>query len=373
MVGTSEYRGNQDWSVAIEVPAYPTHTREKWCLGLALCAVPASVALADTLLASALLLRVLAFCRARKMHLPRVFWWWLPWAVLEIFIWLRSPDIRAGLGEIRHLFLIAAVFLLIPALESAPDTVMVWRGVILVATISSAALIVRFVWRLLFYNGNLDQIVYLRGGGLLHHWMVYATVEILVFAGLIQLWHFYPEDRWWLLPASAIHSVAILVSLTRMLWICCLLLLAAHFVWTRSQWIWAVPVIPAVIGLVAPKAVRARITDSVQPDYYSNAERLQMLRVGWRMVREKPWTGVGPGRIDGVYTKYLSVGDPVPAYHGHLHNNVVQLAAQFGLPVVTAALVFFAVLLHRLRIAYTAAADRNEQFLGRTSFLCLAG
>ena len=56
----------------------------------------------------------------------------------------------------------------------------------------------------------------LRSGGLLHHWMVYATVEILVLAALLQLLHFYPKERWWLLPALLVNGTAILLSLTRM-------------------------------------------------------------------------------------------------------------------------------------------------------------
>jgi lipopolysaccharide/colanic/teichoic acid biosynthesis glycosyltransferase/O-antigen ligase len=330
--------------------------------------------LADTLLVSALFFRLIALGRGRvKTYLPRLFWFWMPWAALEVFVWLRSPELQAGFGEIRHLFLIAALFLLIPALDLVSDRVIVWRGIVLVATISSMVLIVKFAWRLLFYKGNLDPIIYLRGGGLLHHWMVYATVEILVFAALLQLWHFYPEDRWWLFPVCIIHSVAIIFSLTRMLWICCLLVLAAHFVWTKSRWVWAVPAIPILIFFLAPSAVRSRVTDSAQPEYYSNAERLQMLHVGWQMIREKPWTGVGPGRVDALYTNYLSSGDPIPAYHGHLHNNLVQLGAQFGLPVVAAALVFFAVLLRDLRKRYKVASDRNEEFLCRTSLLSVAG
>ena len=347
---------------------------DAWCLGLALSAVPASVALTDSLLVCAVVFRVAALYRARERpYVPRPFWFWLAWAILEVFAWLRSPQLGAGTGEMRHLFLIAALFFLIPTFDALPDRVIVWRGILAVATISSIVLIVKFTGRLLFYRGNLDPIIYLRGGGLLHHWMVYGTVEILVFAGLLQLWHFYPEDRWWLLPLSVIHCVAIILSLTRMVWICCLLLLAAHFVWTRSRWVWAVPTIPVLIFFLAPHAVRSRITDSAQPEYYSNAERLQMLHVGWQMMREKPWTGVGPGRVDGLYTKYLSPSDPVPAYHGHLHNNVVQLAAEFGLPVVVAALVFVAVLLRDLRIRYQAASSRDEKFLCRTSFLSLAG
>jgi O-antigen ligase len=98
-----------------------------------------------------------------------------------------------------------------------------------------------------------------------------------------------------------------------------------------------------------------------------------MLRVGWKMIRQNPLTGVGAGRIDELYTKYLSPSDPVPAYHGHLHNNLVQLAAEFGLPVTIAALFFVVVLFRDLRARCRLAIDREQQFLCRTSLLGLMG
>ncbi len=343
-------------------------------LGLALCAVPVSIALAEFLLASSLLFRVIALARHRgRVWFPRAFWFWLIWAALELLTWLRSPEIRAGQGEIRHLLLIAALFLIVPALDSAADHVAVWRGIVVTAAISSIVLIGHFISKLLFYQGDLDPVIYLRSGGLLHHWMIYGTVEILVFAGLLELWHFYPEERWWLLPVFAINVVAIVLSLTRMLWICCLLLLALHLIWNRSRWIWVLPVIPCVLFFLAPGAVRSRIRDSADPAYYSNAERLQMVRVGYKMVREKPITGVGPGRVNQLYTAYLSPGDPVPAYHGHLHNNVVQLAAEFGLLVVGAALVFVVSLFRDLGRCCRFATSRDRKFVCHTAFLGLTG
>ena len=341
-----------------------------WSFGLAMCAVPVSIAVAESLLICSLALRLIT---RERTWLPRTFWFWLAWAALEIAAWLRSPEIRDGTGEIRHLLLIAALFLQVSILVRPSDRVAVWRGVILTATVSSLFLISTFVSRLLSYHGNLDPIIYLRNGGLVHHWMIYGTVEILVFAGLLQMWHFYAEDRWWLLPAFVINFLAILVSLTRMLWICCLLILALHFVWRRSRWIWAVPAIPVILFLAAPAVVRSRVIDSSHPDYYSNAERVQMMHVGWKMIREHPLTGVGPGRVEKLYTSYLSPGDPVPAYHGHLHNNLIQLAAEFGLPVAAAALMFVVVVFLDLRKRGQFALDRDELFLNRTAVLAFTG
>jgi O-antigen ligase len=342
--------------------------------GLAVCAVPLSIAVAESLLGGALLFFLVALTQRRaKVWFPRVFWYWLPWAGLEVFVWLRSGALRVGLGEIRHLFLIAAVFLLVPTLNRAGERIAVWCGVILSATVSSIFLIGHFVFQLLFYRGKLDPVVYLRNGGLLHHWMIYGIVETLAFAGLLELWHYFPEKRRWLLPVSAINTVAILLSLTRMVWICTLLLLILHLFWCRSRWIWAVPVLPCVLFLVSPSAVRLRVTESLDPDYYSNAERVQMLRVGWEMIRRYPLTGVGPGRVDALYTSFLRPAEPVPAYHGHLHNNLLQLGAEFGLPVTAAALLFVIVLFRDLLTQWRLARDRDRQFLCRSSLLALTG
>ncbi len=347
-------------------------------LGIAFCAAPVSIAVTESILVAAMLQRTWALLRHRaKLYVPRVFWFWLAWAVLEVLVWLRSPSMRAGTGEIRHLLLIASLFLVLPALDRAADRVAVWRGIFITATVSSMFLIGTFVWRLFTYRGPLEPVVYLRNGGLLHHWMIYGTIEILVVSGLLEFWRLYPEERRWCLPVLAINGVAIVLSLTRMLWVCCLLLLALHLLWRRSRWIWAVPLIPLAAFLVAPSPVRQRVAESLHPDYYSNAERIQMLRVGWKMILSNPLTGVGPGRVEELYTSYLSPGDLVPAYHGHLHNNLVQLAAEFGLPVLCAALVFVWMLFHDLLKGCKRAVDRNvdhnEEFLAKAAVLGLAG
>src|SRR5215469_1602596 len=128
--------------------------------------------------------------------------------------------------------------------------------------------------------------------------MIYATVEIFIFAALLELWHFFPEDRRWLVPLLLINSVAILLTLTRMLWVACLLVLIVYCFQNRSWWGFTVPLVSCILVVLAPAAVRSRITDSATLAYYSNGERLQMLRVGLRMVRQKPFTGVGPGRVN---------------------------------------------------------------------------
>jgi O-antigen ligase len=345
---------------------------------MALWLVPVSIAVSEFFLSIALLLRIVRLVRGQDpLFFPRVFWMWILWAGLEIFVCAFSPEPALGWGEIRHAFLIGSLFLVLPSLNRETERRIAWEGIFLAATLSSLFLIGDFISRCFYYHRELavggDVGLYLRSGGLLNHWMVFGTVEILVVAGLISYWSLYPEQRrrWW--PVMAINGIAILLSLTRMAWITCLALIGVELMGRRSKWIWAIPLLPAILFAVSPRPVRERITQSIKPSYYSNLERLEMLRVGWEMIKQHPLTGVGPGRIDKLYTSYLSPQDPVPAYHGHLHNNAVELAAEFGIPVSLAALLFVGVLFRDLLKASRAAQSKEEQFASRTAVLALIG
>jgi O-antigen ligase len=356
----------------------PRFAVDRLTLILGLWSVPISIAVSESFLSLALGVRMLRLIRGQvRVQLPMCFWFWLVWAGSAFVVWTQSPEPALGWGEIRHMLLIAAVFFVLPALYEISDRLKVWKGILVTSAISSLFLIGEFVWRAFYYHREIsaggDVGLYLRSGGLLHHWMVYGTVEILVVAGLLSFWTVYREDqqRWW--PVVAITVAAIMLSLTRMMWLTCLLMLVINMVWRRSKWLWALPLLPFAMYVLAPTAVRLRVAKSMDPAYYSNSERLQMLRVGWQMVRDHPLTGVGPGRIDKLYTSYLGPQDPIPAYHGHLHNNVAQIAAQFGVPVTLTALLFVAVLFRDLLKALKIAKTRDDRFLAHAAILALTG
>jgi O-antigen ligase len=203
--------------------------------------------------------------------------------------------------------------------------------------------------------------------------MVYASVEIVVVAGLISFCSVYPNQRrrWW--PVVVVNGIAVILSLTRSAWLACLLLAGISLIWKRSRWILAMPLLPLVIYGLAPEGVRSRVSRFSDLTYYSNSERLQMIGVGWKMLSNKPLTGVGPGHVESLYESYLNEGDPVPAYHGHLHNNLLQIAAQFGIPVTVAAVVFVAVVFLDLLKARRRGRGPDNRFLTETALMALIG
>lgn len=351
---------------------------ERTVMTLAMAAIPISIAATESFLVIALIVRL--FCLSHgdaRWAVPRVFRYWLPLAAVEALVWLLSPALRDGWSEIRHLLLVGALFLALPALNKASARVTAWHAVFVSSALGSIFLIGGFVSRLFRHPAEIkaggDVSFYLRTGGLLKNWMVYGTVEILVVAGLLSVWFVYPEKRrrWW--PVMALNAIAVILSLTRTLWVAAFLLLVLQLWRSRSRWLWAMPLLLLASYFLMPSPVRSRIKVSMQPDYFSNAERIQMLQVGWRMVCRHPWLGVGPGRVEMLYRSYLKPSDPVPTYHGHLHNNLAQMAAQFGIPATLVAILFTIGLFRELSIAARNAVCREEKFLCQAGLLSLIG
>lgn len=342
-----------------------------------LCAVPLSIAVSEFLLVVVLALRISRMIRdGAPLDLPRICWLWLGWATLEVLSWLHSTSMRAGIGEMRHLLLVATVFLILPVFNRPGSGVAVWRGLFLTSSVGAIAVVVCTIARTIHYRRQIlqggDAAFYVRNGGFLHHWMVYATVEILIFGALLEFRVLYPDEQRPATLALAPHCLAILFSLTRTLWLSCFLIAAIHLLIRRSKWIWALAALPVGVFML-PGPVHSRIVDSSNREYYSNAERVQMWRVGLKMIYQHPVFGVGPGRVEELYTSYLEKGELIPAYRGHLHDNALQLAAQFGLPVLGAAVLWLAFLLRDLMRTWRTAQTREYRFLLRSSFLGIAG
>src|SRR5208282_6524577 len=95
---------------------------DRGALILAVWSIPISIAVAEFFLAVAVIARIPQIARGReRILLPRCFWFWLLWAGLEIVAWGVSPQPALGWPEIRHLLLVGAMFLVMPALRQAAD------------------------------------------------------------------------------------------------------------------------------------------------------------------------------------------------------------------------------------------------------------
>jgi putative inorganic carbon (hco3(-)) transporter len=182
--------------------------------------------------------------------------------------------------------------------------------------------------------------------GLMGHWMNFSGQQMLILSALLAFIVFRPPRRklWWLV--LAVVATSILLSLTRGVWVGCFVAGVYIVATWRPRWLLAIPVLMGLAYLGAPYLLRERINMALHPTAdVALSIRLEMWQVGLRMMRAHPWLGVGPDDIDRDYALYLPHGiAPQESFHGHLHNNLIQLGAERGLLTLAAWIWFMAAL-----------------------------
>jgi O-antigen ligase/polysaccharide polymerase Wzy-like membrane protein len=196
--------------------------------------------------------------------------------------------------------------------------------------------------------------------GFMGHWMNFGGQQMLVFCALLAYLLFSkaknPEaahlrqltdsgtgDRredenslgWgktaWLLLSVVALSIAL--NLTRGVWLGCFVAVVYLVARWRPRWLLLLPLLIALGYFAGPSLVRERLDSLLHPARDpSIAIRLEMWQVALRMIRAHPGLGVGPNNVEREYALYLPPGEtPIAGYHGHFHNNLLQLGAERGL------------------------------------------
>jgi O-antigen ligase len=127
--------------------------------------------------------------------------------------------------------------------------------------------------------------------------------------------------------AIVLSAWALVLSLTRNAWLGALAGLLVIGLMRSLRVLWIAVAAAAVVMVLQPPAVIARLTITD----LTSRDRWFMWQAGIDMVLDKPVFGQGPRMVERVYPGYRWPGAPNPATP-HLHNNVLQIAAERGLP-----------------------------------------
>jgi O-antigen ligase len=107
----------------------------------------------------------------------------------------------------------------------------------------------------------------------------------------------------------------------------------------------------AILLLLFPSPILSRMKTIGDPHDPTAQDRLDFWWAGAQMVKDHPWLGVGPGHVRLLYSSYRHPEARRPSI-GHLHSNVVHLAAERGLLGLTAWLWIWVAFLSRATRIY---------------------
>ena len=256
-----------------------------------------------------------------------------------------------------------ALFIILPIVfDSVRDLedIRLIYGVLILAGVLSAA------FGLYQFFGSETNLINSRIRGFMGHWMTFSgllmILNVLLFSHLL----FSKEHPFWFYPAFGLFSLTLLLTLTRSAW---LGFLTASFVliaMRKLRWVVAIPAVVMIVfvasTLVFPSVVASRMSSIFNPNETSNRDRIQMVQSGWKIIQDYPLTGVGNDMIKRVYPRYRAA-DSVFRNNPHLHNNLVQLAAENGVLTLLAWLWLIGKVLHDLIHWKRNVMNPEEKFM----------
>jgi len=309
--------------------------------------------------------------------------------------WAENPVV--GWTVVRKLTLLFILLFTVNLINSNRQLTAIYRAVFLESALAGLLAVGQFITQYRQVRAQHPGKLYyfmtlLRIHGFQGHWMNFGGQQMLIFVALVAYVTLgrRPTDsspphprplspkgargrildivNWIVL---AIVAISIVLNFTRGVWLGCgvgLLYLVARW---HARWLLALPVFAGFVYLASPSLVRDRVQTLFHPTADpAIAVRIEMWHVGLAMIRRHPLTGVGPNNIPEVYLTYLPPGtQAVPAWHEHLHDVYLQLAAERGLPCLAAWLWFMGALGRQiLRTRRRLKRDGGPTWIADASF-----
>ncbi|HEV3218063.1 MAG TPA: O-antigen ligase family protein [Vicinamibacterales bacterium] len=299
-------------------------------LGFA-AAVQVSIAAAELLLAVLLVLWVIwLFGERRRIEAPAMFVPLIAYAVATVVSTGFSSDPRVSLMACKQLVL----FLVVPAVYQLARGRRARAVLTVIIVVGAASATIGILQYALMGYDNLAR----RPHGVMGHYMTYSGLMMLVVcAAAAQL--LFGRRRLWPALSLSLLLVALTLTFTRSAWIGTLAGLGVLLSLKDVRLLVVLPFLAAAFFALAPHGVTHRFYSIFDPVDVTNIERIAMLREGARMVAAHPLVGLGPNMVEERYAEYRAPTDP---FHNnqHLHNVLVQIAAERGLPALGAWLWF---------------------------------
>jgi O-antigen ligase len=257
----------------------------------------------------------------RRLHLP-LLWPMAAFYLASILASVTAVDPLDSFKDLRSVFEPAFFFLLVNHVSGEERAITLGYVLIAAATVMAAYGLTQSVAQGPAFRVHGTMSIYMTFAGIL------MLIALMVLAQLL----FTPRSRvfYGLLGSLVILTSALVMTHTRGAWIGLAAGGTLILGFRQKRFLLALPMALVVIFLASPEAVRARIRSIVDPQDVTAMERLYMWSSGLQILRDRPWTGVGIRGVKSVYSDYKHP-DAVRDQRGHLHNNLMQIAAERGL------------------------------------------
>jgi len=185
-----------------------------------------------------------------------------------------------------------------------------------------------------------------RTTGLMSHWMTFAG-QMMIVSVVLAAWlcSFYFRGtkageeaqarfglHWFWAAVLPLTVLALVLSMTRSAWVGLMLgmMLVATVRNYRLAIAATVPLI-VLIWLFLPARFHERLMSSFDPQDTTNRVRAELWTTGINIIKSHPYTGIGPRMVPRTFERYRNSHEFPDWAYQHLHNNLIQIAAEMGI------------------------------------------
>jgi O-antigen ligase len=178
------------------------------------------------------------------------------------------------------------------------------------------------------------------------------------------------QRKAWLIGATAMVTLALLLTFTRSVWIGWVVAVCVLLTLMRPLWTFYAAIALLYFVIFSPIPLFSRFISTFDTKKESNLDRIRMAQAGIEIIKDFPLLGVGPANIKPVYPLYRKHDAPrfrIP----HLHNNIIQIWAERGILGLMAYLLLLGLFLRECARAWRGP-NRMYAEMGMTVAVGLA-
>lgn len=248
------------------------------------------------------------------------------WSLLSAFM---AADPATSLLNLKKVVLFLIPLIMLLALENSAQSRWTCRMLFFTMALSAMVAVLQFP----NYHNMLNRI-----HGFLGHHMTFAGQLSLILTAMVaylvsrEKWRSRSNLLFFLL--FLLGLTALTLTLTRSAWLGFFTGGVVVLLLLRPRLALFLPVLAILVFLMSPGFIQNRFEHFFDVQEAGNAARLDMWRTGIRMVEDRPVFGVGPVMIPEERRNYGANPNISDDFYMHLHNNIVQIAAERGIPTL---------------------------------------
>jgi len=291
-----------------------------------------SISLSQIFISLSLILWIIVFIRKKhKFIFPSFFWPLLVYAALSLVSSFLSVNPEMSIKDSRELLL----FLIIPIAYTGFSEEKVLKKANL-ALLASAYLSCLYSLFIVLFKPPLGG----RISGFMGNPMTQGGLLLLFSCMALSMLIFSRERiRYLWILGFLLSLVALVLTQTRSAWVGLVVAACVILFLYKPKALIVVPLAIGLFYLVSPQPIKKRALSTFSLKGY-NKLRIEYLRAGIEIIKEYPLFGTGPDTVDMVFQKPEYGLSEEAKRNVHLHNNIIQIGAERGIPTLLAWLTF---------------------------------